>query len=71
MKYDTHIGEYDAKTNAICRILQIPATSERGRKRPAAGIEEVRVAFIARGLSAPDRKPWLIWGDFAAGKPES
>jgi hypothetical protein len=33
---EPHIGEYEAKTNAICDFQQIPAASESADNRPAS-----------------------------------
>ena len=66
---EPHIGEYDAKTNAICDCSQVrprPDRAATGR----SGDDRTRARFIARGFSAPDRRPWSSWGDFAEGKPE-
>jgi hypothetical protein len=68
---DPHIGEYDIKTNAICDFSQMPRTSELSRYQAwERRISDTGAVFIARGFSAPDRRPWSIWDDFAEGKPE-
>jgi hypothetical protein len=66
----THIGEYDAKTNAL-RFL---ANSHCTRIRPRAGLQrrlaDARVELIVRGFSVLVRRLWSAWGDFAEGRPE-
>ena len=34
MKYDTHIGEYATKTNAICDVLTCPNQADDGPIKP-------------------------------------
>jgi hypothetical protein len=71
MDRDPHIGEYDTKTNAICDFSQMPRASELSRYQACSGEYRMRNAvFIARGFSAPDRRPCSTWADFAASTPE-
>jgi hypothetical protein len=67
---EPHIGEYDAKTNAIRRVLQFPPLPNQAGNGPRRQLGNSRAGFIARGFSAPDRRPCLFWSDSAAGKPE-
>jgi hypothetical protein len=64
----THIGEYGAKTNAVCGSRQAPRNAAEafadgrppGRERAA----------IVREFSAPYRRQGKSSDDFAAGTPE-
>ena len=54
---EPHIGEYDAKTNAIRDCSQIPPRPNQADNRPAAPMIGCERGSIARGFSAPDRRP--------------
>jgi uncharacterized damage-inducible protein DinB len=43
---EPHIGEYDAKTNAICDFSQIPNLSELGQEPACSGDRGMRVLLL-------------------------
>jgi hypothetical protein len=47
---EPHIGEYDAKTNAICGLSQILAACELGRERAQKAITECERALLPVAL---------------------
>src|ERR1700676_5044629 len=68
---EPHIGEYDVKTNAVCAFPHTATASGPDGEWAYSDIWlDADTAFIVRGFSAPDRRPWSAWDDFAAGRPE-
>ena len=54
-------------------FLRLAANADCGqieRITGRSGDYWMRVRPIARGFSAPDRRPWSIWDDVAEGRPE-
>jgi hypothetical protein len=43
---EPHIGEYDAKTNAICDFSQFPTVSELGQEPARSGDSGMRVLLL-------------------------
>src|SRR5713226_5816120 len=62
-----HIGEYDAKTNAICDLSHF-RLSELSQSLARSGADRMRCCFIDYGLSAPERMPGSTSDDSAEGR---
>jgi hypothetical protein len=45
MDREPHIGEYDAKTNAICDFSQIPGTPKQAQNGPAPSARRCECRF--------------------------
>jgi hypothetical protein len=50
MDREPHIGEYDAKTNAICDFAHLPAATDQAETRPATARAGQEAALLPVGL---------------------